>query len=180
LLKKTGHLPLLHKHIAGTAILRRMKLLLWSVGKQNEHYVNEGVEDFTARINHYFPCEWKLLAPPKHAASLSAEEQRQVESEALLKSLDPVDYMVLLDERGKMLNSPQLASLINERAVNGARRIHFVIGGAFGVTDAVRKKADLVWQLSQLVFPHQLVRLILAEQVYRACTILKNEKYHHE
>ena len=88
--------------------------------------------------------------------------------------------MVLLDERGKMLNSPQLAKLVNERAVNGARKIHFVIGGAFGVTDKVRQKADLVWQLSQLVFPHQLVRLILAEQLYRACTILKNEKYHHE
>jgi 23S rRNA (pseudouridine1915-N3)-methyltransferase len=157
-----------------------MKLLLWSVGKQNEEYVKDGVEDFTARINHYFPCEWKLLAPPKHASSLSENEQREVESQALLKSLDPVDYMVLLDERGKMLSSPQLAKLVNERAINGARKIHFVIGGAYGVTDEVRQKADLVWQLSQLVFPHQLVRLILAEQLYRACTILKNEKYHHE
>jgi 23S rRNA (pseudouridine1915-N3)-methyltransferase len=157
-----------------------MKIFLWSVGKQNEHYVNEGVEEFTGRINHYFPCEWKLMAPPKHAASLSPDDQREVESQAILKSLDPVDYMVLLDERGKMLSSPQLAKLISERAVNGARKIHFVIGGAFGVTEAVRQKADLVWQLSQLVFPHQLVRLILTEQLYRACTIIKNEKYHHE
>ena len=157
-----------------------MRLILWSIGKQNEDYVNEGIEDFTARINHYFPCEWKLLAPTKYAASLSENELREAESQALLKNLDPVDYMVLLDERGKMLSSPQLAKIVGERAVNGARKIHFVIGGAYGVTEAVRQKADFVWQLSQLVFPHQLVRLILAEQLYRACTILKNEKYHHE
>jgi len=157
-----------------------MKLIFWSVGKQNETYVKEGVEEFTTRISRYFSCEWKIVSPPKNAAAMSSAEQREAESKIILDSLDPVDYMILLDERGKMLTSPALAKLVGERAVNGARKIHFVIGGAFGVTDTVRQKADLVWQLSQLVFPHQLVRLILAEQVYRACTILKNEKYHHE
>jgi len=157
-----------------------MKLVLWSIGKQNESYVKEGVEEFTGRINRYFPCEWKIMAPPRNAATMSEAEQKEVESKTLLENMDPVDYMVLLDERGKMLTSPALSKMISERAVNGARRIHFVIGGAFGVTDAVRKRADLVWQLSQLVFPHQLVRLILAEQIYRACSILRNEKYHHE
>lgn len=157
-----------------------MKMIFWSIGKQNESYVKEGIEEFTQRTNRYFPCEWKLVPPPKNAASMSETELREVESNTILDTLDPIDYMILLDERGKMLNSPALAKLINERAVNGARKIHFIIGGAFGVNDAVRKRADLVWQLSQLVFPHQLVRLILAEQVYRACTILRNEKYHHE
>ncbi len=156
-----------------------MKLLLWSIGKQNESYVKEGVEDFTGRISRYFPCEWKIVPPPKNAASMSDTEQREVESKQLLESLDAEDYVVLLDERGKMLTSPGLSKLISERAVNGSRRVHFIIGGAFGVTETVRKRADLVWQLSQLVFPHQLVRLILAEQIYRACSILKNEKYHH-
>ena len=157
-----------------------MKLIFWSIGKQNESYVKEGIEEFTQRINRYFPCEWKIVAPPKNAAAMSENELRESESSTILTTMDPVDYMVLLDEHGKMLNSPTLAKLMNERAVNGARKIHFIIGGAFGVNDAVRKRADLVWQLSQLVFPHQLVRLILAEQVYRACTILRNEKYHHE
>lgn len=157
-----------------------MKLIFWSIGKQNESYVKEGIEEFTQRINRYFPCEWKIVSPPKNAAALSENELRESESNTILTTMDPVDYMILLDERGKMLNSPALAKLMNERAVNGARKIHFIIGGAFGVNDAVRKRADLVWQLSQLVFPHQLVRLILAEQVYRACTILRNEKYHHE
>ncbi len=156
-----------------------MKLLLWSIGKQNESYVKEGVEDFTGRISRYFSCEWKIVAPPKNAAFMSDAEQREAESKILLDSLDAEDYVVLLDERGKMLTSPALSKLISERAVNGARRVHFIIGGAFGVTEPVRKRANLVWQLSQLVFPHQLVRLILAEQIYRACSILKNEKYHH-
>ncbi len=156
-----------------------MKILLWSVGGKHDSYVHEGIEDFTKRINHYYPCEWKLVAPPKNAASLSHEEQKDSESKTLLAALDPVDYVVLLDERGKMLTSIRLAELIGERGVNGAKKIHFVIGGAFGVNDEVRKRADLVWQLSQLVFPHQLVRLMLSEQVYRACSILKNEKYHH-
>src|ERR1700710_1066019 len=157
-----------------------MKLIFWSIGKQNESYVKEGIEEFTQRINRYFPCEWKIVAPPKNAAAMSENELRESESNTILTTMDPVDYMILLDERGKMLNSPNLAKLMNERAVNGERKIHFIIGGALGVNDSVRKRADLVWQLSQLVFPHQLVRLILAEQVYRACTILRNEKYHHE
>jgi 23S rRNA (pseudouridine1915-N3)-methyltransferase len=156
-----------------------MKILLWSVGSKHKSYIQEGVEDFTGRINHYFPCEWKLIAPPKNAATLTEAEQKNYESRALLEALDPIDYVVLLDERGKMLTSTRLSELIGERALNGAKKIHFVIGGAFGVNEELRKRADLVWQLSQLVFPHQLVRLILAEQVYRACTILKNEKYHH-
>lgn len=157
-----------------------MKIILWSIGGKHESYVKEGLDDFTQRISRYFDCEWKIMAPPKNAASLSTDDQRNLESKALLASFETTDYIVLLDERGKMLTSPKLAELLNERAVNGARKVHFVIGGAFGVNDEVRKKADLVWQLSQLVFPHQLVRLILAEQVYRACTILKNEKYHHD
>lgn len=156
-----------------------MKIFLWSVGGKHANYILEGVTDFTGRIGHYFPCEWKLIAPPKNAGAISETDQKDFESKSLLEAIDPVDYVIVLDERGKMLNSPKLAELIGERALNGAKKIHFVIGGAFGVNDELRKRADLVWQLSQLVFPHQLVRLILAEQVYRACSILRNEKYHH-
>ncbi len=104
---------------------------------------------------------------------------RNTESKTLMDTLDPVDYVILLDERGKMIDSPALAALMEERAVNGARKIHFVIGGAFGVNEELRQRSDMVWQLSKLVFPHQLVRLMLTEQVYRACTIIRGEKYHH-
>ena len=163
----------------GAYYLRHMKIFFWSVGSKHSSYVHEGIDEFSGRISHYFSCEWKIIAPPKNASSISQSEQKDAESKALLDALDPIDYVVLLDERGKMLSSPKLAQIISERALNGAKKIHFVIGGAFGVNEELRKRADLVWQLSQLVFPHQLVRLILAEQVYRACTILKNEKYHH-
>jgi len=156
-----------------------MKLIFWSIGGKHDANLAKAIEDYSGRINHYYACEWKLIAVPKNASSLSLEAQKDAESNLLLQSLDPVDYVVLLDERGKMLSSPELASNVEQRAVNGAKRIHFVIGGAFGVNDAVRNRADLVWQLSKLVFPHQLVRLILVEQVYRACTIIRGEKYHH-
>jgi 23S rRNA (pseudouridine1915-N3)-methyltransferase len=157
-----------------------MKLMLWTVGGKHESYVAKGIENFTQRIGHYYPCEWKMVASPKNAGALSLQALKEAESATLLQALDPVEFVVFLDERGKMLSSPELAGLIETRAINGARKVHFVIGGAFGVNDEVRKRADLVWQLSKLVFPHQLVRLILAEQLYRACTIIKGEKYHHE
>ncbi|HSC53445.1 MAG TPA: 23S rRNA (pseudouridine(1915)-N(3))-methyltransferase RlmH [Phnomibacter sp.] len=156
-----------------------MKLIFWSIGGKHDANLAKAIEDYSGRINHYYSCEWKLIAVPKNAASLTLDAQKDAESNLLLQSLDPVDYVILLDERGKMLSSPELAGIVEQRAINGAKKIHIVIGGAFGVNDAVRKRADLVWQLSKLVFPHQLVRLMLVEQVYRACTIIRGEKYHH-
>ncbi len=156
-----------------------MKLILLSVGGKHETYVKDGIEMFTNRVNKYFACEWKIMSPPKNAASLDEKQLRDAESRLLMESIEANDYLVLLDERGTMLDSPGLAALIQERANNGAKRIHFLIGGAFGVNEELRKRADCVWQLSKLVFPHQLVRLLLAEQVYRACTIIRGEKYHH-
>ena len=156
-----------------------MKLVFWTVGGKNEPFVKEGIELFSKRIERYFPSEWKIVPPPKNSATMEENMQREAESRLLLEAIDPVDYVVLLDERGRMLDSPGLANLLQERALNGAKRVHFLIGGAFGVNEDLRKRADFMWQLSKLVFPHQLVRLILAEQVYRACTILRGEKYHH-
>ena len=90
------------------------------------------------------------------------------------------DFVVLLDERGKQFTSTSLANFIQQRANESCKRIVFIIGGAFGVDELIVKRANYTWSLSNLVFPHMMVRLILAEQLYRACTILKNEKYHHE
>lgn len=156
-----------------------MKLIFWTIGGRNEPYVKEGIGLFTARIEKYYPCEWKIISPPKNAASMEENVQRDAESRLFLEAIEPSDYVVLLDERGRMLDSPGLAGLLQERALNSAKRVHFLIGGAFGVNEMLRKRADFVWQLSKLVFPHQLVRLILAEQVYRACSINRGEKYHH-
>ncbi|MCU0389255.1 MAG: 23S rRNA (pseudouridine(1915)-N(3))-methyltransferase RlmH [Chitinophagaceae bacterium] len=156
-----------------------MKLIFWSIGSKHEVYVKDGIEMFTKRINNYYSVEWKIMSPPKNAAAMEETIQRDAESRMLLDAIDPNDFIILLDERGRALSSPDLADLIQQRANAGTKKLHFIIGGAFGVNDALRKRANFTWQLSRLVFPHQLVRLILSEQVYRACTINKGEKYHH-
>jgi 23S rRNA (pseudouridine1915-N3)-methyltransferase len=156
-----------------------MKLSFWSIGKSHEPYIKTGVEDFTKRISKYFKVEWNLIPVPKNAGMMSEMDLKKKEGEMILEWLNKDDYLVVLDERGKQFSSDSLASFLQTRANESTRHIVFLIGGAFGIDEPVLKRANHIWSLSQLVFPHQLVRLILSEQVYRACTIIKNEKYHH-
>jgi 23S rRNA (pseudouridine1915-N3)-methyltransferase len=104
---------------------------------------------------------------------------KKAEGQLILQQIAADDFLVLLDERGQTFNSPGIAQLIQQRANESSKRLVFLIGGAFGVDEPVFKRANTVWSLSKLVFPHMLVRLILSEQIYRACSILRNEKYHH-
>lgn len=157
-----------------------MRISFWSVGKAHEPYVKAGVEDFTSRISRYFKVDWNIIPPPKNAAALDEAGLKKKEAEAILGQLTKDDYLLLLDERGKQMSSEGLAAFLQARANESIRQLVILIGGAFGVDEAVQKRANSTWSLSQLVFPHQLVRLIVSEQVYRACTILKNEKYHHK
>jgi len=154
-----------------------LKLSILSVGKAHESYIKEGVELFTKRIGHYYPIDWQLITPSKLTEPIQI---KKAEAANILKSITATDVLVLLDETGKMLSSPGLSKLIQQKANQSAQRIVFLIGGAYGVEDEIKKRANFTWSLSELVFPHMLVRLILAEQVYRACSILANEKYHHE
>ena len=156
-----------------------MKLHFWSIGKPHEPFVNDGITLFTKRISHYFPVDWNIIPMPKNSAMLSETDLKKKEGENILGLLQKEDYLVLLDETGKQMSSPELATFIQSRANDSTQRIVFLIGGAYGVSEAVKNRANFTWGLSKLVFPHQLVRLILAEQVYRACTIIRNEKYHH-
>jgi 23S rRNA (pseudouridine1915-N3)-methyltransferase len=156
-----------------------MKISFWSVGKNHEPYIKPGVEEFTRRISKYFIVEWTIIPMPKNAGMMSEMDLKKKEGVMILDWLGKDDYLVALDENGKQLTSGKLAEFIQARANTSCKNLVFLIGGAFGLDDAVLKRADFKWSLSQLVFPHQLVRLILAEQVYRACTILRNEKYHH-
>ena len=156
-----------------------MKFQFWSIGKNNESYVKSGVEDFTKRISNYFKVEWTIIPVPKNAGMMSEVDLKKKEGEMILQWLDKDDYLVVLDERGKQLTSEGLADFIQARANESIKKIVFLVGGAFGVDDMVLRRANFKWSLSELVFPHQLVRLVLAEQVYRACSINRNEKYHH-
>jgi 23S rRNA (pseudouridine1915-N3)-methyltransferase len=154
-----------------------LKISICSVGKANESYIKEGVDQFTKRIGHYYPIDWVLITPSK----LTEPAQiKKAEADSIIKALAKTDILILLDEKGKMLDSPGLAKLIQQKANQSAQRIVFLIGGAYGVDQSIKERANFTWSLSELVFPHMLVRLILAEQIYRACSILANEKYHHE
>lgn len=157
-----------------------MKLIFRSVGKAHEPFVKEGIDMFTKRVSNYFPVEWHILPMPKNAGNMDGAELKKKEGEQILQSVGKDDFLVLLDERGKQLTSEGVAQLIQTRANESAKTVVFLIGGAYGVSNEVMQRANVKWSLSQLVFPHQLVRLILAEQVYRACSIIKNEKYHHQ
>lgn len=156
-----------------------MKIQFWSVGKSHETYIKEGVETFTKRISHYYPVEWKIFSNAKQKNSFSHNEIKLQEAIPLLSALDSLDILVALDEKGKQWSSEDVADFIQQSANQSTRNIIFLIGGAFGLHESVLERANFTWSLSKLVFPHQLVRLILAEQIYRACTIIRNEKYHH-
>ena len=167
------------RHSHNSLLLVPMKISLWSIGKAHEAYVKPGVDEFSSRLDRYFNTEWKIIAPPKVAASMNEEQLKKAEAVIILNMLSKEDYLVILDERGKMLDSIQLAEMIQGRGNESVKNIVFLIGGAYGVDTTLMQRAQFKWSLSALTFPHQLVRLILAEQLYRACTILRNEKYHH-
>lgn len=156
-----------------------MKIALWTIGKPHDAYVKAGIEEFTKRLSKYFAVEWQVIPVPKNATMLSEGEMKGKEAESILQLLKEDDYLVALDERGKELTSEALSQFIAQRADTGVKRLVFLIGGAYGLDKQILDKAKLQWSLSKLTFPHQLVRLLLAEQLYRACTILRNEKYHH-
>lgn len=156
-----------------------MKIYFWSVGKANESYLNTGIDLFTKRISHYYPVEWKIFPAAKSSTSISGEQMKKAEATTILNALHNDDVLVSLDENGKQFSSLEIADFIQRKANESCRNLVFLIGGAYGIDETVLKKSSLKWSLSKLVFPHQLVRLILAEQIYRSCTIIRNEKYHH-
>lgn len=151
-----------------------MAITIIAVGKKHEAWIEDGVKHYQDRLRKPFDVEWVLLP---HSA-LSDDSARQEESERILSRLDNRDYVILLDERGRVLTSPKLADALHDTFVGG-RKITIVIGGAYGVNERVHKRANLVWSLSPLVFPHQLVRLILIEQLYRSQQIIADHPYHH-
>lgn len=153
-----------------------MKIQFCAIGKNHEPHFKEAIDVFTARISHYFPVEWKIIASTK---ATKPEEMKRAESKLLLQNIQQGDFVVALDENGRQMDSVQLADFIEKQSFKSIKNLVFVIGGAFGFDETFLGKCDFKWSLSKLTFPHQLVRLILAEQVYRSCTILRNEKYHH-
>ncbi len=156
-----------------------MNIEIWSIGKENEPFINEGIQYYFQKIKPYNNIELVIIQAPKKAATTDIQKTKQQEEELILKKLHSSHYLVLLDEKGKLLDSIQWSKQYQQMMNQGVKTLVILIGGAYGVSDNIKKRAKQVWSLSSLVFPHQLVRLIVAEQVYRAFSILNNSPYHH-
>ena len=157
-----------------------MKIQVWSIGKDNDPYIRDGIAIFQKRLQHYVDFELRLIPTVKQAASLSIPELKKQEARIITDMLQPQDYLVALDKHGKMMTTLQLSDFLQQRTNAGTRQLVLLIGGAFGLDPVILQRAQLKLSLSSLTFPHQLVRLILTEQLYRAYSVLHNEKYHHQ
>ncbi len=151
-----------------------MTLTIISIGKRHEDWVKDGIKRYEERLRQPFDVKWGIMPH----SSLEGQQAREEESERLFKRLQPDAHVILLDERGKNIDSPTLSGLLSQ-ALTFGKKITIIIGGAYGVNEAVHARANFTWSLSKLVFPHQLVRLLLIEQIYRAQQIDKGSSYHH-
>lgn len=157
-----------------------MKITLLTVGKTDKDWVKQGLDIYVSRLKHYVPFSMTEIPELKNVSALSKDQIKMREGELILKNIRTSDDVILLDERGKQYSSMELAGVIRDKMTYGGRDIVFVIGGAYGFSEAVYARADAKLSLSRMTFSHQMVRAIFVEQIYRAFTIIKGEPYHHE
>ncbi|MDD2564162.1 MAG: 23S rRNA (pseudouridine(1915)-N(3))-methyltransferase RlmH [Salinivirgaceae bacterium] len=156
-----------------------MKSLLLVVGKTNENWLSEAVNEYKNRISRYIQFEMTVIPDMKNRGKIETEKLKKQEGECILKSINDADIICLLDEQGKQYSSEGFSNWINNNFMITSKRIVFIIGGAYGFSDSVYKRANYLISLSPMTFSHQMVRIIFTEQLYRAFTIIKNEPYHH-
>jgi 23S rRNA (pseudouridine1915-N3)-methyltransferase len=156
-----------------------MKLVLIVIGKTEEDWANQALADYSSRLKHYLPFEMVILPDIKTVRHLTEQQIKQKEGEAILSWCKASDVVVLLDERGEQMTSEGLANWLQKKMNAGCRQLVLVIGGAYGFDEAVYKAFPEKISLSSMTLSHQMVRVVLVEQLYRAMTILKGEPYHH-
>ena len=157
-----------------------MKITLLTVGKTDKDWVKQGIDIYASRMKHYFPFSIVEIPELKNVSSLSQDQIKTKEGELILKNVKPADDVILLDERGREFSSMEFAKVLQDKISYNGKDIVFVIGGAYGFSDAVRQRSNSKISLSKMTFSHQMVRAIFVEQLYRAFTIMKGEPYHHE
>jgi 23S rRNA (pseudouridine1915-N3)-methyltransferase len=150
------------------------------IGHTSEVYVQSGFDVFIKRLKHYIKVKEVVIPDLKDRKHLNNEQIKEKEAALILDKLSAANYSILLDEKGKEFSSIEFAVFLQKTINTGTRELYFVIGGAFGVAESVKHKVDLVVSMSRMTFTHQMIRLLFAEQLYRAMTILKNEPYHNE
>lgn len=157
-----------------------MKITLLTVGKTDKDWVRQGMDIYVSRLKHYITFSVIEIPELKNVSALTKEQIKVREGELILKNVKPADDLVLLDERGKEYTSVELAKVIQDKISYVGKDIVYVIGGAYGFSDAVYQRADSRMSLSRMTFSHQMVRAIFVEQIYRVFTIMRGEPYHHE
>lgn len=156
-----------------------MNIRLIVVGKTDVAYVQQGIDDYVSRLKHYTGFELVVIPSVKNAGTMNSSELKEREGQLIIKQLEKADMVVLLDEHGTEYTSTGFAEYLQRQMNAGVRTMAFVVGGAFGFSPAVYAAAQHKISLSQMTFNHQMVRLFFVEQLYRAHTILRNEKYHN-
>lgn len=157
-----------------------MKIQILVIGKTNADFISSGTEQYLSRLKHYMPVELRVLQDVKNTRKMTEEQQKLAEGELFIAQLQPGDFVILLDERGKELTSREFAQFIDKKSSTLSRNLIFVIGGPYGFSKAMYDRADDKLSLSRMTFSHEMVRLFFVEQIYRAMTILRGEPYHHD
>ena len=157
-----------------------MKITLAVIGKTEVGFVRQGIEEYVKRLQHYVTLNIQYIGDVKGTRNMREAQQKVAEGKALLATLETSDYVVLLDEHGTERTSVEYSQWLQRRMSSGSKRLVFVVGGPYGFSPEVYDRANEKISLSKMTFPHELVRLIFVEQLYRAFTILRNEPYHHE
>ena len=157
-----------------------MKITLLTVGKTDKDWVKQGLDIYVSRLKHYIPFSVVEIPELKNVSSMTKDQIKTREGELILKNIRPTDDLILMDERGKQYTSIELSKVLQDKISYIGKDIVFVIGGAYGFSEAVYNRADSKISLSKMTFSHQMVRAIFAEQIYRAFTIMRGEPYHHE
>ena len=157
-----------------------MKIALLTVGKTDRDWVKQGIDIYVSRLKHYIPFSIIEIPELKNVSALSKDQIKTREGELILKNVKPADEVILLDERGREFSSMEFAKTLQDKISYTGKDIVFVIGGAYGFSEAVRQRSNSKISLSRMTFSHQMVRAIFVEQLYRAFTIMKGEPYHHE
>lgn len=156
-----------------------MTIKLLAIGKTDSNHLQQLISEYQNRLKHYIKFELEIIPDIKNVKNLSEIQQKTKEGELILKKLNPTDVLVLLDENGKQFTSVAFSEYLQKKMNSGLKQLVFVIGGPYGFSDALYQKAQGKISLSKMTFSHQMVRLFVAEQLYRAFTILKNEPYHN-
>jgi 23S rRNA (pseudouridine1915-N3)-methyltransferase len=157
-----------------------MKVSLLSVGKTDDALFAQLIEEYRKRVNFYIPFEMTVVPDLKNRKNISEKEQKTLEGNLLLKSLQPGDHVILLDDKGEQYTSVEFARYIEKKSHTVPKRLVFIVGGPYGFSQEIYETANEKLSLSKMTFTHQMVRVVFAEQLYRAMTILHNEPYHHE